>query len=299
MNSTQLSCFLAVAETLSFAKAAERLNITQPAVTQQIRSLEDELNVRLFNRTTRSVSLTHAGIIFIRDARIILDVFERARQRFSEPAPDIRLPFVLGLRSRHETELITEALSRLREQYPNIYPIFEVIHFKHIQRRILEDDIDAIISFLDEDVKKPASYTELTKISIKALVPPSDPLSEKEVLTIEDLGARRLILTDPRDCSESYAMLQRRFWSDRLSSDIYLTNSMDGAATLAKAGFGIAVMADICVNKDPGLRYIPITDTPELSYGIYYRKPVARPELKSFIRIAVESIRSSDKNCPS
>lgn len=299
MNSTQLSCFLAVAETLSFAKAAKRLNITQPAVTQQIRSLEDELNVRLFNRTTRSVSLTHAGIIFIRDARIILDVFERARQRFSEPAPDIRLPFVLGLRSRHETELITEALSRLREQYPNIYPIFEVIHFKHIQKRLLEDDIDAIISFLDEDIKKPVSYTEFAKISIKALIPLSDPLSKKELITLDDLKSRRLILTDPRDCSESYSMLQRRFWSDRLSSDIYLTNSMDGAATLAKAGFGIAVMADICVNKDPGLRYIPINDTPELSYGIYYRKPVSRPELKSFIRIAVESLRAPDINCPS
>lgn len=299
MNSTQLSCFLAVAETLSFAKAAERLNITQPAVTQQIRSLEDELNVRLFNRTTRSVSLTHAGIIFIRDARIILDVFERARQRFSEPAPDIRLPFVLGLRSRHETELITEALSRLREQYPNIYPIFEVIHFKHIQRRIMEDDIDAIISFLDEDIKKPVSYTEFAKISIKALMPLSDPLSKRELITLDDLKSRKLILTDPRDCSESYAMLQRRFWEDRLSSDIYLTNSIDGAAALTRAGFGIAVMADIYGEQNSGLSCIPIEGTPELSYGIYYRKPVSRPELKSFIRIAVESLRAPDKSCPS
>lgn len=299
MNSTQLSCFLAVAETLSFAKAAENLNITQPAVTQQIRSLEDELNVRLFNRTTRSVSLTHAGIIFIKDARIILDVFERARQRFSEPVPDIRISFVLGFRSRHEAELITGALSRLREQYPNIYPIFETIHFKHIQRRILEDDIDAIISFLDEDVRKPAYYTELAKISIKALVPASDPLSEKKLITIEDLRSRKLILTDPRDCSESYAMLQRRFWEDRLSSDIYLTNSSDGAAALTRAGFGIAVTADIYGERDKELNCIPIAETPELSYGIYYIKPVSRPELKSFIRIAVESLRSPDKNCPS
>ena len=299
MNSTQLSCFLAVAETLSFAKAAENLNITQPAVTQQIRSLEDELNVRLFNRTTRSVSLTHAGVIFIKDARIILDVFERARQRFSEPVPDMRIPFVLGFRSRHETELITGALSRLREQYPNIYPLFETIHFKQIQRRIMEDDIDAIISFLDEDIKKPVSYTEFAKISIKALIPLSDPLSKKELITLDDLKSRRLILTDPRDCSESYAMLQRRFWSDRLSSDIYLTNSMDGAAALTGAGFGIAVMADIYGEHNRGLSCIPIEGTPKLSYGIYYRKPVSRPELKSFIRIAVESLRAPYKSFPS
>lgn len=292
MNSTQLSCFLAVAETLSFAKAAENLNITQPAVTQQIRSLEDELNTRLFNRTTRSVSLTHAGIIFIKDARVILNTFERARQRFSEPVLDIRSPLVLGFRSRHETELIITALSLLREHYPNIYPIFEIIHFKHIQKRLLEDDIDAIISFHDEDIKKPISYTELAEVSIKALVPLPDPLSEKDILTTEDLKSRKLILTDPRDCSESYAMQQRRFWDDRLSSDIYLTNSMDGAATLARAGFGIAVMADIYQNKNPGLRYIPIAGAPKLSYGIYYRKPVSRPELKSFILMAKETLKA-------
>ena len=60
MNTFQLSCFLQVAETLNFARAAEILHVTQPAVTQQIRSLEKELGVPLFHRTTRSVKLTQA-----------------------------------------------------------------------------------------------------------------------------------------------------------------------------------------------------------------------------------------------
>ena len=58
MNTFQLTCFMTVAETLNFARAAERLNITQPAVTHQIRSLEEELEVKLFKRTTRLVELT-------------------------------------------------------------------------------------------------------------------------------------------------------------------------------------------------------------------------------------------------
>lgn len=64
MNTFQLTCFLTVAETLSFAKAARQLNITQPAVTHQIRSLEEELNAQLFRRTTRSVEITQEGLIF-------------------------------------------------------------------------------------------------------------------------------------------------------------------------------------------------------------------------------------------
>lgn len=65
MNTFQLSCFLQVAETLNFARAAEILHVTQPAVTQQIRSLEKELGVPLFHRTTRSVKLTQAGAAFL------------------------------------------------------------------------------------------------------------------------------------------------------------------------------------------------------------------------------------------
>ena len=61
MNTVQLECFLAVADNLSFARAAEQLHITQPAVTHQISSLENELNVKLFRRTTRTVALTNDG----------------------------------------------------------------------------------------------------------------------------------------------------------------------------------------------------------------------------------------------
>ena len=72
MNSTQLECFMQVAENLNFARAAEALHITQPSVTHQIHTLETELNVKLFHRTTRSVSLTQAGLSFFTDAKNIL-----------------------------------------------------------------------------------------------------------------------------------------------------------------------------------------------------------------------------------
>ena len=69
MNTFQLSCFLAVAEHLNFARAAEELHVTQPAVTQQIHSLEKELGATLFQRTTRKVSLTAEGLAFLSDAQ--------------------------------------------------------------------------------------------------------------------------------------------------------------------------------------------------------------------------------------
>lgn len=71
MNTIQLECFVTVAKHLNFSKASEELKITQPAVSHQIRSLEEELNVKLFQRTSKSVSLTPEGIMFLPDADVI------------------------------------------------------------------------------------------------------------------------------------------------------------------------------------------------------------------------------------
>lgn len=86
MNTFQLACFLAVSDTLNFARAAQRLNVTQPAVTHQIRSLEEELNAKLFRRTTRSVELTEAGRLFLHDANGMMTIAMRAKKRFEDPA---------------------------------------------------------------------------------------------------------------------------------------------------------------------------------------------------------------------
>ena len=81
VNTFQLTCFLAVADTLNFARAAELLHVTQPAVTAQIHSLEKEMNVKLFKRTTRSVKMTEEGLIFLDDAKRIVEISNRAKKK--------------------------------------------------------------------------------------------------------------------------------------------------------------------------------------------------------------------------
>ena len=86
MNTVQLECFLAVAEYLNFSRAAEFLKITQPAVSHQITSLEDELGIRLFVRTSKNVNLTEAGLMFMEDASSILKIASGAKVIFC-PGP--------------------------------------------------------------------------------------------------------------------------------------------------------------------------------------------------------------------
>ena len=83
MTTSQLECFISLAGTLNYMKTAEQLGLTQPAVSKQIQTLETELNCKLFNRTTRSVTLTKAGSAFLADANTIIDTFYHSKERIT------------------------------------------------------------------------------------------------------------------------------------------------------------------------------------------------------------------------
>lgn len=125
MTIDNLKCFILVAENLSFARAAEALYISQPAVTKQINSLEHELGVTLFIRSTRHVELTPAGMSFYKDAKDIVLKSQMAVnrvQRHNTTSNSIRI----GLSNPIALFYLSPILKKLSEAYPDIRPNIEV-----------------------------------------------------------------------------------------------------------------------------------------------------------------------------
>lgn len=290
MNTFQLTCFLTVAETLSFAKAAKLLNVTQPAVTHQIHSLEEELNAQLFKRTTRSVEITQEGLIFLNDAKNVLNIISLAKKRFEEPVVDDRQFFSIGCHSNNELRLLPEILRQMADSCPMLYPVFQVVPFQHLYQLLDEEAVDVIIAFQEKSSKKiDGIYKELTQVRITGVLPATHPLAEKELLDEDDLRTQRLLLLDPQICPDNLNAVQHELTTGRAVSELLMCGSADACITLAKAGFGIAIQPDFPSLRDPALAYIPIESAEPLSYGAYYKSVTGKPLLKLFLQLCKDN----------
>ena len=153
MTTSQLECFISLAGTLNYMKTAEQLGLTQPAVSKQIQSLETELNCKLFNRTTRSVTLTKAGTAFLTDANTIIDTFYHSKERISNYQQRDLHSLKIGYMDPHTIYLISRILKPLFVSKPNVIPEFTQDQTDANLSRLSNSQLDLIVGMKDAKFK--------------------------------------------------------------------------------------------------------------------------------------------------
>ena len=281
MNTVQLKSFMAVAETLSFAKAAEIMNITQPAVTQQIKTLEDEIGAKLFRRSTRSVEMTSEGIIFMQDAQSILEIARRAENRFKTPSEEIRKELRIGFHTASEILLMKPVIAGLHHAFPNLYPTFKVNPFRHLYKQLEDGDLDAVVSFKEYVPNLRIEYKEISQVEIVAILPENHRFADKSCIVAEELKGERMIFLDPHVAPGGFNKAQQQI-ADSLNdfSNFFFSSFPESSLVFVQAGYGIAILPDI--NIDDSFIKVPIKSF-VLSFGVYTRCEQLSPELKKFV----------------
>lgn len=286
MNTFQLECFLVVANTLSFARAAEQLKVSQPTITHQIKSLENELNVKLFNRSTRMVEITPEGQSFTVDAKSILGIAGQARMRFF--AADDRPPETLGIGcSNHvQLRLLPECLHRLNARAVNLHPRLLVVPREQLFQLLDTERADVVFDIQGGNgTKGRVKFKELVQSDIVCVCRKDAAAAAKERVGLRELTEESLIFCNPMNMVPELADLQWKLSEGRNPLDVHFSASSEEALVLAKAGIGMAILPELYLRGVEELVKIPLDGAPKFSYGMFYKAQNNDPLLKEFIKV--------------
>lgn len=284
MNTAQIQCFLTVANTLNFARAAQQLHITQPAVTQQIHGLEKELGVQLFHRTTHSVQITQEGMLFLTDARQMAAISDRAKKRFARQPAEAIETLTIGCMHIQSLSLLTEPLARMKREHPAFHPQIQMVPFQHIYRLLDEGSLDVVAEFQNQAASAFA-YKELTQSPMVCICAQGHPLAGRQEIALEELEHQPLILPAPSQVPLSVRKQQEVLLGERMPGELYFCDTVDAISVLAAAGYGVSVLPALLVSHEASVCQIPIKGGQSISFGLYYKDLKDRALLKSFIKM--------------
>jgi DNA-binding transcriptional LysR family regulator len=194
MEIRQLRAFVAVAEAGTFTAAAERVHVTQSAISMQIRQLEEETGVQLFLRTPKRVLLTEAGEKMLARARNILREHDAALSEMSEMAGLEHGRLRIGSASANiSSESLPPVLSALRERHPRMEIFVKTGTSEALVEQILSGELDMALVSLPVEARGVRTET-LMKDSLVAIVCPGHELAQKRVVSAYTLANEKLIL---------------------------------------------------------------------------------------------------------
>lgn len=190
--------FVVVAEELHFGRAAERLHIAQPALSIQIKKIEDQLGGNLFNRTSRSVTLTEAGEIFLKEAKLALQYAERAEQTAKEALQgNLGKINIAYSGSVTYSGLLGRNIQSFRQHKPDIeIHLYEADPFTQLELLMKGDADIGFLTTFSLDIPEDISVVSLAHWPLCIAMPAEHPLSNKDKIDIEKLKD---------DCFISYA----------------------------------------------------------------------------------------------
>lgn len=252
--------FVAVAEELHFRHASERLHVAQPAISEQIRKLERELGVRLFDRSPRGVALTDSGAAMLDEARRVLRQADLAA-RVARTAHD--RPPASRLRVGYLPDSLPAAVSRGLRQLARAVPELDVEFESGSERRMIEDlrqgRLDAVIASLPI----PSDGLRITPLGRQhaiAAIPAGHPQAVSSSVVLEWTARESLIIL-PRDVNPPfYGAVVAMCRAAEMSPTFVVADSVEHALLRVAAGAGIALLPESVAERiaPNGIRFLPV-----------------------------------------
>jgi DNA-binding transcriptional LysR family regulator len=292
-----LYVFVMVAEKQNFSRAAEELHMTQPAVSQYIRTLEQTMGTRLLERSNKYVRLNKAGEIVYHHAKEILGLYTKMQGLIDDLTMKAKGPLAIGSSYTFGEYVLPHIIARLKKQYPLIQPAITIHNTTEIAELVENHQLD--IGIIEGQFNHSRIETRTIAEDIMVIVaPPGHPLSESGEIDIHEAEGETWILREKGSGTREAA--------DNLFQQfgIYPKHVMEfGSTQLIKesveAGLGISLLSSWTIQKELKNQYVSLLRVKGIPFkrhfSILTNSPFQTKALKTFLEIMEDYLKENEK----
>ena len=285
MELHQLRGFYEIAKGGSFTRAADRLYLTQPAISLQVKALEEELGQVLLDRTRQAARLTEAGEILFRQTTQIFEHLATAREEIDALHEVLRGRLVIGTSDTNCTYILPELLQRFRERFPDVELDMRNKMSPEVCQLVLDDEVDLGLATL------PAHHRRLSKEKLFTrqdvlVCPPDHPLAGRKRVRLATVAQYPMLVLEHG--SRTRTLLDETF--EQIDVDLQIAMSLGSVEVIKRfveIGMGIALVPKVAVAEEKAadrLRVISVIGLASRATGLIVHRGRRRsPAAKAFI----------------
>jgi DNA-binding transcriptional LysR family regulator len=295
MADRRLQVFHAVAKHLSFTKAAEALFMTQPAVTFQIRQLEEHFNTRLFDRAHGRIALTPAGQAALEYAERILALSAEMDTRMKEMGGQVAGALLIGASTTIAEYLLPQILGKFKLEFPGVVPRLFVANSEAVQARIAERTLD--LGFIEGGSHLPSLINDVCcDDELQVVCAPGHPLAKLKSVSPQSLAEHPYVCREPG--SGTREVVDRYLEKEGVPPDslrvVMELGSPEAIKGLLSTGAGFAIMSRVTAAKESRagvLALVPLSPRLTRNFAVVYPKERFHSRLvNSFVQFAKERL---------
>jgi len=291
----QLQVFVTVAEKQNFSRTAEELHMTQPAVSQYIRTFEDNLGVRLLERTNKYVRLNQAGDIVYHHAKEIIGLYTKMERLVDDLTNKASGPLTIGASYTFGEYVIPRIIAKMKENYPEIKPSITIGNTAKIADLIMHHQLDVGIVEGHFKNEKQLKIEEFAEDYMVIVASPGHPLAkETKEITVKDLERHTWILRElgsgTREAAEK--VFQRY---DITPADILNFSSTQSIKVAIEEGLGISLISKWALQKELKNGDLAVIDVKELPLTRRFSIVTSSPFQTKALQVFIELLRHNKK----
>lgn len=287
MDVGKLKAFIVVAEELNFRRSAEILGMSQPPLTRLIASLEHELDTKLFERTTRRVRLTGAGVLLLREAREIASAISRIESDVRAIGKKTAGVLKIGFSRAAFMARFPAVIDEFQVRFPKITLDLREKSSKEIVKHVKNGRLD--VGFVEGVTSDPEIEShEVDSENLGVLLPKKHPLSTRKEIQLSDLKDDTIILHHRGEVAEWHDRVARLIKGMTRRPKIYIKGDEECCPILVATGRGVALTIAGSQNTAPyHTRFVPIKDMC-LPVRVFWKGENENPYLRTFVSFTIE-----------